>query len=221
GAIENMKLKKEMKTYDLRPIREIENYVSSWMSSSLRIDELRDIFYPRVKDEERIDVLGIINKVQEEINVYNQKIDSLVKSAGKGLDVEDDDVCDMFVHRLDSQTFLTICDELVKALGFNILQKLFTDAFIESEGVDYICSRPKEQGKYYIAVRRWGTDEIGKIAIVDINHKSIENNCDKVLIISSAPLTSEAQDFVDKNGRIEFKTCKELAGILKTIIPSV
>lgn len=42
-----------------------------------------------------------------------------------------------------------------------------------------------------------------------------------MLIISSAPLTSEAQDYVDKNSRIEFKTCKEVAGILKTIIPSV
>ena len=221
SAIDNMRLKKEMKNYDLRPIKEIENYVSSWLNSSLRIEEIRDIFYPRASSEDRLNILEIINRVQEEIKVYNQKIDSMIKVAGEGLEVDHEDVCDMFVNRLDSQTFLSICDELVKALGFSIVKKLLTETFLESEGVDYVCLRPKEQDRYFVAIRRWGTNEIGKIAIVDINQKSIENNCSKVFIISSAPLTSEAQDFVDKSGRIEFKTCKEIAGILKAVIPSV
>ncbi len=221
SAIDNMRLKKEMKNYDLRPIKEIENYVSSWLNSSLRIEEIRDIFYPRASSEDRLNILEIINRVQEEIKVYNQKIDSMIKVAGEGLEVDHEDVCDMFVNRLDSQTFLSICDELVKALGFSIVKKLLTETFLESEGVDYVCLRPKEQDRYFVAIRRWGTNEIGKIAIVDINQKSIENNCSKVFIISSAPLTSEAQDFVDKSGRIEFKTCREIAGILKAVIPLV
>lgn len=221
-AIESMKLKKEMKSYDLRPIKEIENYVNSWLNSSLRIGEIKDIFYPRKEAKDRINVLEIIKQVQDEIQEHTKKVDEFLKTAGEGLSVEEEeDICDMFVNRLDTQTFSTICDELVKTLGFNISRKVPTDALTESEGIDYICTRPREAEKYYVAIRRWGTNEIGKIAIVDINQRATENNCDKVLIISSSPLTEEAQNFIEKNSRIEFKTCKELAGILKTIIPSV
>ncbi|MEN2997862.1 MAG: restriction endonuclease [Brevinematia bacterium] len=222
GAIESVRLKKEMKSYDLKPIREIENYVNSWLNSSLRVEEIREAFYPKKKEGERLNVPEIIKEVQSQLELHVSKVDGILKTAGQGLSVEEEeDVCNMFVERLDSQTFLTICDELVKALGFNINQKLLTEVFVESEGVDYICTRHKEPEKYYVAIRRWGTNEIGKIAVVDINQKSIENNCDKVLIISSAPLTEEARDFVEKNSRIEFKTCKEVAGILKAIIPSI
>lgn len=219
-AINSMKLKKEMKTYDIRPIKEIENFAESWLNSSLRVGEIKDVFYPR-KQGERIDVISLIKEVQEEITKHNKKVDSFIEGAGEGLVEDVENVCDMFTNRLDSQTFMTICDELVKALGFNIIRKVSMDTFIESEGMDYICSKPKEKEKYFVAIRRWGSHEIGKIAIVDINQKASENGCEKVLIISSAPLTSEAQDYVDKNSRIEFKTCKEVAGILKTIIPSV
>lgn len=223
-AISTIKSKKEMKSYDLRPVKEIENYVNSWFNSSVRVEEVRTAFLPAGTSGEKLDIFGIIKEVQEQMKVHTSKVDEFLKKAGEGLSVsaeEEEDICDMFVNRLDSKTFITICDELVKSLGFIINKKLVTESFIESEGVDYICSRPKDQEKYFVAVRRWGTNEIGKIAIVDINQKSIENNCDRTLIISSAPLTDEAQEFVDKNSRIEFKTCKDLAGILKAIIPSV
>lgn len=222
-AIKNTNLKKEMKPYDLRAIKEIDNYVNSWLNSSLRAREIIDALYPRKEQKEKINVLDIIKKVQEEMNLHNQKIkDFISSSAGSGLSPEDEaDVCDMFTNRLDERTFAFISEELVKALGFSILKKVETEAFLESEGVDYICSRPKESDRYYIAVRRWGSNEIGKIPIVDINQKSIENKCEKVMIISSSPPTSEAQEYIEKNSRIEFKTCKELAGIIKAVISSV
>jgi HJR/Mrr/RecB family endonuclease len=145
-----------------------------------------------------------------------------MKDAGSGLTVEEeDDICDMFTNRLDSQTFSFICDELVKAMGFNIVKKLVTDTFVEGEGADYICTRPKDPSKYFIAVRRWGTNEIGKIAILDISQRAAENNCDRVVIVSSAPLTSEAQEYVEKSKNLEFHTCREMAVLLKSIIPSV
>lgn len=222
-AIKNINLKKEMKPYDLKAIKEIDNYVNSWLNSSLRAREIIDALYPRKEQKEKINVVEIIKKVQEEMNLYNQKIKDIISSsAGGGLSPEDEeDICDMFTNRLDERTFALISEELVKALGFNILKKIETEPFLQSEGVDYICSRPRESHRYYIAVRRWGSNEIGKIAVVDINQKSIENNCDKVMIISSSPLTNEAQDYVEKNSRIEFKTCKELAGIIKAVISSV
>ncbi|MCX8028879.1 MAG: restriction endonuclease [Brevinematales bacterium] len=221
-AIRNTNLKKEMKPYDLRPIKEIENYVNSWINSSLRPREIVDAFVLRREKREKLNVIEIIKQVQEEMKIHNKKVEEFLSSGRGGLSVEDEeDICDMFTNRLDSNTFTSISEELVKALGFSILRKLDTDVFAEAEGIDFICSRHKEVDKYYVAVRRWGTNEIGKIAIVDINQKATENDCDRVFIISSAPLTEEARDYVEKNSRIEFKTCKEVAGVLKTIIPSV
>lgn len=220
-AIRNLNLKKEGKSYDIRPMKEIENYAENWVTSMLRIGEVFDAFYVRKQLKDKIDVLEIMKEVQAKIKAFNLELDKTIKGAGEGLSLdEQDDICDMFVNRLDSKTFESISDALVNALGFSIIKKLSEDIYLEFDGYDYICSRPREPEKYYVAVRRWGTNEIGKIPIVDIKQKSIENNCDKVFIISSAPLTSEAQDFVEKNG-IEFKTCREVAGILKTIIPSV
>ncbi|MGC8870728.1 MAG: restriction endonuclease [Brevinematia bacterium] len=220
-AIKNLTLKKEGKSYDIRPMKEIENYCENWISSMLRVNELFEVFYVRKSLKDKIDVIQIIKDVQEQINVFNKDLDKFMKNAGEGLSTdEQEDICDMFVNRLDSKTFETISDELVNALGFNVIKKLSEEIYLEFDGYDYICSKPKDPQKYYVAIRRWGINEIGKIPIVDIKQKSVENNCDKVFIVSSAPLTSEAQDFVEKNG-IEFKICKEIAGILKAIIPYV
>lgn len=221
-AIRNSQLKKEGKPYDIKPIREIDNFVQNWLNSMVKTEDIRKLYYTIASEQNRINVHEIIKQVQEKLEVENKKISSFMKDAGSGLTVEEeDDICDMFTNRLDSQTFSFICDELVKAMGFSIVKRLVTDTFVEGEGADYICTRPKDPSKYFIAVRRWGTNEIGKIAILDISQRATENNCDRVVIVSSAPLTSEAQEYVEKSKSVEFHTCKEMAVLLKSIIPSV
>jgi|GEM_PF-2791842 len=221
-AIKNSHLKKEGKPYDIKPIREIENFVQNWLNSMVKVEDIRKLFYTIVSEQSRINVHEIIKQVQEKLEIENKKISSFMEGAGGGLTVEEeDDICDMFTNRLDSQTFSSICDELVKSMGFNITKKLMTDTFAEGEGSDYVCTKSKDPSRYFVAIRRWGSNEIGKIAILDISQKSSENECDMIVIVSSAPLTSEAQEYVDKSRNIEFHTCKEVAPLLKNIIPSV
>ncbi len=219
-AIKNSELKSQGKPYDLRPFREIEKFVEGWLGSLLKPDELWRLFGQKIPENQKFDVYEIVKQVQEKVKLGERK---LQKELGRSLSIdESEDICDVFANRLDSKTFYTICEELVKALGFSIITKIDLPSFVETEGLDFVCSRIGEKIKYYVAIRRWPPgNEIGKIPILDLSQRSSEKNCDKLVFITTSPLTQEASDFVEKSGRIEVIMCKDIAPIIKNILPSI
>ncbi len=198
--------------------KEMDEIFANWKWNFINKDILWELFGPKVIN--RFDPTTIIEKYAEgKINFLKQKGESkkTVKEEMKEQEETEEDICEK-IHTMDVPSFLNFSRELADKMGFKILnQSVKTDPVASAEGkaIDFLCvEKYQTNNRVLFCVRRW-KEAIGYISLMSILSVMKEMKVNRVVIVSTSKLSSEASHAVENDKRISFYLCEDVLHYLE------
>lgn len=143
-------------------------------------------------------------------------LDSDKEEKEKEFHIDANDPCST-IRSADFPEFQLMVKNLADAMGFRIINqgiKLDKSTYSEGKGVDLLCTEKLNANtRVLFSFRRWN-DPIGNIAITDLVGSIRNFQAQRIVLISTTPLSDEARIAIDGRSVIDFYTCEQVANYL-------
>ncbi|MFW5800294.1 MAG: restriction endonuclease [Spirochaetota bacterium] len=186
-----------------KPIAEI---ILKWIVIGFSTKELSDDI--ELSRDEEFEIKDIFKeKINEETENNNDTIET--------------PLIDKLMGLTSKQTVTNIARKVLDKLGLNAIDEIFVDEENNmnlGDGVDFIAEEKSiDKEKYFVAFRRWNSDNIGDFAIKSVADTKKIIQFDKGIFIAPGKLSNEAMAFLDTNQNIRFIGKKHLEKLLDKI----
>ncbi|MFN3660751.1 MAG: restriction endonuclease, partial [Brevinematales bacterium] len=191
-----------------------------WLSSFLTKEELWMNFRPRVSVT--FDPVPILEKYLVPKDVIKKKGDTgTMKTAQKQgkyevLGIKPDNPCASLLS-VDFPSFTMVARELASDMGFRILSqvvKVDSNAYGEGKGFDLLCEeKTDKRSRVLFCLRRW-TEPIGSIYLTNLLSSAKEFGVERIVMVSTSPLSSEAVRWLETNTKIQYFQCEDVTTFL-------
>ncbi len=202
-------------------LKEIKILFDDWKDRFIGNGDLVDFFLP--KSTKSFDVSLIMDKYSEQnITVMKNKIKQTkqqqqkIDSQFKKLGVDPNNPCES-LKMLDFPSLNITAQELASTLGYKVINqaiKLDTLAYSEGQGVDFLCEEKIDKNvRLLFVLRRWA-EPVGYITISNLKDALKNFKAQRVVLVSTSPLSDEAQKVVEKDSSFTFLNCEDIAHYL-------
>ena len=201
--------------------KELDKMIEEWQWKFVTSEEIWSFFGP--KPESRFDPTLIIDKYVEDSTtslkkkkavLAPEKLASEEALSSAGLNAKKP--CDSLMSS-DIPTFLTLTKDLAEKMGFKIInQSIKTDAMASGEGQasDMLCvEKFQSSSRVLFCVRRW-REPIGYLSLMNMVGALKTYQANRLVLISTSELSSEAKRAIDGNSSIDFYTCEDVISYL-------
>ncbi len=197
--------------------RELDAIFEEWKVKFINQEPFWGFFGPKTK--EKFDPTLIIDKYAED-NIKSLKktrssfeTKNVLSEKTNEVSLESQNPCDVLLAA-DFPTFLSMSQKLVENMGFKIInQGVKIDAMAYSEGQAYnvLCQEKfNRDSKVLFCVRRW-SEPVGYISIISILTAFKNLQANRLVIVSTSPLSLEADKAIEGNAKITFYDCNEIS----------
>lgn len=198
--------------------KRLEVIIDQWRADFLKLEDIWKLFAPQVKA--LFDVTLILDKYTEESMRSMKDKFSAIKNAKpkkstafEMLGIDTNNPRESLIN-MDFGSFGVAGRELAEHMGYKVISqgmKLDPAAHAEGKGTDYLCEEKFNKNVRVIFCLRRFNDPMGMINVMDLVEKLGEYRAQKLVLISTTPLSAEAKSYVDKNEIVEFFTCDQIA----------
>ncbi len=202
-------------------LKELIKTMDDWKSHFISRSRLAEYFVPQ--PESAFDPTVLLDKYSEEnMKVMKKKFEKIDKDKPKrtgtfkSLGVDPNDPCQSLKY-MDFPSFLITAKELAEHMGYKVLNqaiKIDAVAYSEGQGTDLLCEEKfNKDSRVLFIIRRW-TEPMGYILITNLKGRMAEFKAKRIILVSTAPLSAEAQGVVEKDPAIEFYSCENITQYL-------
>ncbi|MCX7882607.1 MAG: tetratricopeptide repeat protein [Brevinematales bacterium] len=198
----------------------LDTVYQQWLASFLTKEELWMNFRPRVSVT--FDPVPILEKYLVPKDVVRKKGETVSSrvSAKQGkyeaLGVQPDNPCSALLS-IDFPSFTMVARELAADMGFRILSqvvKVDANAYGEGKGFDLLCEeKTDKRSRVLFCLRRW-TEPIGSIYLTNLLASAKEFGVERVVMVSTSPLSPEAIRWLETNPKIQYLPCEDVTSFL-------
>ncbi len=122
---------------------------------------------------------------------------------------------------VSKQTIVNTARKILDKMGLKIIDEIYVDEDSNmnlGDGVDFIAEEKSiDRFKYFVAFRRWNSDNIGEFALRSIVDTIKIIKFDRGIFIAPGKLSKEAMAFLDKHQNIRFIGRTQLEKLLGSI----
>lgn len=199
---------------------QLDKFFDEWMKNFLEVQSIWTFFSPHVQSQ--FDPSTILDKYSEEnMKVMKDKFKNVKVQAAhinpfKTLGIDPSDVCNSMMN-IDFPSFVMACKELAEAMGFRVINqaiKIDPSAYSEGQGCEMLCEEKSDrETRVIFAMRRW-RQQTGIITIQNMLSSMKEYRAQRVVFIATTTMTDEARAVVEKEPRVSYYYCDEIASFM-------
>ncbi len=199
--------------------KELDTIIDDWKNIFVQKDPLWTFF--GVKPHTKFDPTLIIEKYTED-NIkslkykgMDSKRSSLYEDSNE-LQPSGDNPCETLLSA-DFPTFLSTSLKLAENMGFKVINqnvKIDSMAYTEGQAADMLCQEKfKRDSRVLFCIRRW-SEPVGYLSVMNIMTAFKSNQADRLILVSTSPLSVEASRAIENMPNINFYRCEEITSYL-------
>lgn len=201
--------------------KEMDQMFLDWEEKFISSDPLWAFFGPKPKvkfdpaliiDKYNDDNIKALKRSKAAINSAQKEPNEKVESTG----LDSKNPCESMLSA-DFPTFLQISRKIAENMGFKIINqavKIDPMAYSEGQAADLLCQEKfQKDSRVLFCIRRW-REPIGYLSVMTIMgaYKTLQAN--RLVIISSSPLSAEASRAIENNQSVNFYLCDDIVNYM-------
>lgn len=201
-------------------LTKLESVYQQWFTNFVTKEELWLNFRPRISIT--FDPVPILEKylVPKDLGKKKQQDANTKINTKQGkyeaLGIKQTEPCESLLS-VDFPSFMMIARELASDMGYRVLSqvtKVDSNAYAEGKGFDLLCEEKiDKRSRVLFSLRRW-IEPVSSIYLTNLLSSAKEFGAERIIIISTSPLSAEAERWLETNTRIQYLQCEDVSSFL-------